>query len=172
MLLPPQSLSGNHDLASFDCGVESLNGWLVQHARQANASGSARTFVVEDSSSGSVVGYFSLTVGQIDIIDAPPRISKGMGGFPIPVVLLARLAVDKEWQGKGLGAAMLREAVLKTLSLAENVGVRAMLVHPLDEVAEAFYMKYGFVKSPVREKQLLLLLKDARKTFAANERLN
>nr|WP_277424698.1 GNAT family N-acetyltransferase [Desulfovibrio sp. ZJ369] len=171
MLLLPQPLSSSHDLTSFDCGVESLNGWLVQYARHANASGSARTFVVENSNTGSVVGYFSLTVGQIDIIDAPPRISKGMGGFPIPVVLLARLAVDKEWQGKGLGAAMLREAVLKTLNLAENVGVRAMLVHPLDEIAEAFYMKYGFVKSPAREKQLLLLLKDARKTFAANERL-
>lgn len=166
MLLRPQRLNASHNLLEFDCGEDSLNVWLVNHARQADSSGSARTFVVLDSDTNSVAGYFSLTVGQIDVVDAPERVSRGMGRFPIPVVLLARLAVDTKWQSKGLGSAMLREAVLKTLALSENVGVRAMLVHPLDEKAEAFYMKYGFIKSPVREKQLLLLLKDARKTFS------
>lgn len=166
MLLRPQRLNASHNLLEFDCGEDSLNVWLVNHARQADSSGSARTFVVLDSDTNSVAGYFSLTVGQIDVVDAPERVSRGMGRFPIPVVLLARLAVDTKWQSKGLGSAMLREAVLKTLALSENVGVRAMLVHPLDEKAESFYMKYGFIKSPVREKQLLLLLKDARKTFS------
>ena len=166
MLLRPQRLNASHNLLEFDCGEDSLNVWLVNHARQADSSGSARTFVVLDSDTNSVAGYFSLTVGQIDVVDAPERVSRGMGRFPIPVVLLARLAVNTKWQSKGLGSAMLREAVLKTLALSENVGVRAMLVHPLDEKAEAFYMKYGFIKSPVREKQLLLLLKDARKTFS------
>lgn len=166
MLLRPQRLNASHDLLEFDCGEDSLNVWLVNHARQADSSGSARTFVILDSDTNSVAGYFSLTVGQIDVVDAPERVARGMGRFPIPVVLLARLAVDTKWQSKGLGSAMLREAVLKTLALSENVGVRAMLVHPLDEKAESFYMKYGFIKSPVREKQLLLLLKDARKTFS------
>ena len=166
MLLRPQRLNASHDLSGFDCGEDSLNLWLVNHARQADTSGSARTFVVLESETSSVVGYFSLTVGQIDVVDAPARVAAGMGRFPIPVVLVARLAVDTKWQSKGLGRSMLREAVLKTLALSENVGVRAMLVHPLNEEAEAFYMKYGFVKSPVREKQLLLLLKDARKTFS------
>lgn len=166
MLLRPQRLNASHDLLEFDCGEDSLNVWLVNHARQADSSGSARTFVILDSDTNSVAGYFSLTVGQIDVVDAPERVARGMGRFPIPVVLLARLAVDTKWQSKGLGSAMLREAVLKTLALSENVGVRAMLVHPLDEKAESFYMKYGFIKSPVREKQFLLLLKDARKTFS------
>lgn len=166
MLLRPQRLNASHDLLEFDCGEDSLNVWLVNHARQADSSGSARTFVILDSDTNSVAGYFSLTVGQIDVVDAPERVARGMGRSPIPVVLLARLAVDTKWQSKGLGSAMLREAVLKTLALSENVGVRAMLVHPLDEKAESFYMKYGFIKSPVREKQLLLLLKDARKTFS------
>ena len=165
MLHAPQRINASHDLSDFDCGEASLNDWLIDHARQADSSGSARTFVVLDSGTNSVAGYFSLTVGQIDVVDAPARVAMGMGRFPIPVVLLARLAVDRKWQSKGLGRAMLREAVLKTLALSENVGVRAMLVHPLNETAEAFYMKYGFIKSPVREKQLLLLLKDARKTF-------
>ena len=165
MLLRPQTLSSAHDLSAFDCGEANLNEWLKKHAKQANTSGSARTFVVSDSDTHAVAGYFSLTVGQIDIMDAPARVAAGMGRFPIPVVLLARLAVDGKWQSQGLGGAMLREAVLKTLALSEHVGVRAMLVHPLNERAEAFYMKYGFIKSPVREKQLLLLLKDARKAF-------
>lgn len=166
MLLSPRHLTVSHKVSAFDCGVDSLNNWLIYHALQADSAGSARTFVVSQSSR-VVVGYFSLTAGQIDILEAPVRVAKGMGRFPIPVILLARLAVDKEWQGKGLGSAMLREAVIKTLSLAEEVGIRAMLVHPLNEDAERFYKRYGFVPSPAREKQLLLLLKDARKTFAA-----
>lgn len=165
MFLKPAHLGTEHILAGFDCGVESLNLWLIRNALQADRGGSARTFVVQNSETGTVAGYFSLTVGQVDISEAPERFSRGLGRYPIPVVLLARLAVDLRFQGQGLGGAMLHDAVRRTFTLAENVGIRAMLVHPANEAAEAFYMQYGFVGSPIREQQLMLLLKDAKKTF-------
>jgi GNAT superfamily N-acetyltransferase len=145
----------------FDCGKPALNDWLLRHARQAQTSGSARTFVVTDGD--RVAGYFSLTVGQIDILDAPERIRKGMGQYPIPVVILARLAVDRAYQGQGIGVGMLQDAIRRTLVIAEQAGIRAMLTHPLDEGASRFYQRFGFIASPLREQQLLLLLKDARR---------
>jgi GNAT superfamily N-acetyltransferase len=145
----------------FDCGKPALNEWLLRHARQAQTSGSARTFVVTDGD--RVAGYFSLTVGQIDILDAPELIQKGMGQYPIPVVILARLAVDHAYQGQGVGVGMLQDAIRRTLVIAEQAGIRAMLTHPLDEDASRFQQRFGFIASPLREQQLLLLLKDARR---------
>ena len=160
-LRAPESLSPEHPLHAFDCGKPALNDWLLRHARQAQTSGSARTFVVTDGD--RVVGYFSLTVGQVDTLDAPERIRKGMGQYPIPVVILARLAVDRAYQGQGIGVGMLQDAIRRTLVIAEQAGIRAMLTHPLDEDAARFYQRFGFIASPLREQQLLLLLKDARR---------
>jgi len=160
-LRAPESLSPEHQLHTFDCGKPALNDWLLRHARQAQTSGSARTFVVTDGD--RVAGYFSLTVGQIDTLDAPERIRKGMGHYPIPVVILARLAVDRAYQGQGIGVGMLQDAIRRTLVIAEQAGIRAMLTHPLDEDAAQFYQRFGFIASPLREQQLLLLLKDARR---------
>jgi len=160
-LLAPAMLAGHHVLDGFDCGRSGLDDWLIRRARQAQASGSAKTFVV--TGDGQVAGYYSLTVGQVDTIDAPERIRKGMGRYPIPVVVLARLAVDRRWQGVGIGAGMLRDAIRRTFLIAENAGIRALLTHPLDAEAEAFYRRFGFEHSPLRERQLLLLLKDARR---------
>lgn len=159
-LRAPEPLGPEHPLNSFDCGKPALNDWLLRHARQAQTGGSARTFVVTDVD--RVVGYFSLTVGQVDILDAPERIRKGMGHYPIPVVILARLAVDRAYQGQGIGVGMLQDAIRRTLAIAEQAGIRAMLTHPLDEAAARFYQRFGFIPSPLREQQLLLLLKDAR----------
>lgn len=156
----PDSLEARHRLESFDCGKPALNEWLLRHARQAQGSGSAKTFVVADDD--RVVGYFSLTVGQVDTLEAPERIRKGMGQYPIPVVILARLAVSIQDQGKGIGFGMLRDAIRRTLLIAEQAGIRAMLTHPLDEEASSFYTRFGFIASPLSEQQLLLLLKDAR----------
>jgi len=156
-----ESLGAQHQLESFDCGKPTLNEWLVRHARQAQGSGSAKTFVVADND--RVTGYFSLTVGQVDTLDAPERIRKGMGQYPIPVVILARLAVSKQDQGQGIGAASLQDAIRRTLVIAEQAGIRAMLTHPIDEDAARFYTRFGFIASPLREQQLLLLLKDARR---------
>ena len=110
-----------------------------------------------------VAGYFNLAVGQLDSLEAPERIRKGMGQYPIPVVLLPRLAVDCAYQGHGVGVGMLQDAIRRTLLIAEQAGIRAMLTHPIDADADAFYQRFGFVPSPVREGQLLLLLKDARR---------
>jgi GNAT superfamily N-acetyltransferase len=150
-LAAPAPLRADHLLEDFDCGKASLDDWLVRHARQAQASGSAKTFVVADGR--RVAGYFSLAVGQVDSVEAPERIRKGMGQYPIPVVLLARLAVDHAYQGQGIGVGMLQDAIRRTLLIAEQAGIRAMLTHPIDADAGAFYRRFGFVSSPVREGQ-------------------
>jgi predicted N-acetyltransferase YhbS len=162
-LRSPEPLDTQHHLDSFDCGKPALNEWLLRHARQAQGSGSAKTFVVTDDN--RVVGYFSLTVGQVDTLEAPDRIRKGMGQYPIPVVVLARLAVSIQDQGKGIGIGMLQDAIHRTLLIAEQAGIRAMLTHPIDEEASRFYKRFGFVTSPLSDQQLLLLLKDARHLF-------
>lgn len=160
-LSAPLPLDTNHLLEGFDCGRSTLNDWLLRYARQAQGSGSARTFVVCDGN--RVAGYFSLTVGQIDTLEAPDRVRRGMGQYPIPVVILARLAVDTAYQGRGLGLGMLQDAIRRTLAIAEQAGIRALLTHPIDAEAEAFYRRFGFEATPVRERQLILLLKDARR---------
>ena len=110
-----------------------------------------------------VAGYFSLTVGQVDTLDAPERIRKGMGQYPVPVVILARLAVSRQDQGRGMGFGLLQDAIRRTMLIAEQAGIRAMLTHPIDEEAAKSYTRFGFIESPLREQQLLLLLKDARR---------
>lgn len=162
-LAAPVPLSADHLVEDFDCGKASLDDWLVRYSRQAQTSGSARTFVVADGR--RVAGYFSLAAGQVDSVEAPERIRKGMGQYPIPVVLLARLAVDRAYQGQGIGVGMLQDAIRRTLLVAEQAGIRAMLTHPIDPDAEAFYRRFGFAPSPVRQGQLLLLLKDARRVL-------
>lgn len=162
-LLAPAPLAAQHRLEGFDCGKPALNDWLLRHARQAQGSGSAKTFVVAADGDDRVGSYFSLTVGQVDTLEAPERIRKGMGQYPVPVVILARLAVSREHQGLGIGIGMLQDAIRRTLVIAEQAGVRAMLTHPIDEDAARFYSRFGFIASPLREQQLLLLLKDARR---------
>ena len=156
----PEPLGASHLLGSFDCGKPGLNDWLTRHARQAQGSGSAKTFVVADGD--RIVGYYCLTVGQIDTLDAPERFRQGMGQYPIPVVILARLAVSIADQGRGIGSGLLRDAIRRSTLIAEHAGIRAMLTHPIDEEAAKFYTHFGFVASPAGEQQLLLLLKDAR----------
>ena len=157
----PELLGAQHRLEGFDCGKPALNDWLLRHARQAQGSGSAKTFVVADDD--RVAGYFSLTVGQVDTLEAPERIRKGMGQYPVPVVILARLAVSTQDQGCGIGFGMLQDAIRRTLLIAEQAGIRVMLTHPIGEEAARFYTRFGFISSPLREQQLLLLRKDARR---------
>ena len=156
----PVPLDTRHQLELFDCGEPILNDWLIVHARQAQASGSAKTFIVTDDD--YVVGYYSLTVGQINALEAPERARKGMGRYPLPVVILTRLAVSREYHGRGIGRGLLQDAIRRTLAIAEQAGVRAMLTHPLPG-AVGFYERFGFIPSPLKENQLLLLLKEAIK---------
>jgi len=160
-LRAPTPLDVGHALERFDCGKPALNDWLHRHARQAQSSGSARTFVVADDD--RVVAYYSLTVGQVDVLDAPQRVRKGMGQYPVPVVILARMAVALADQGRGIGAGLLQDAIRRALAISQQAGIRALLTHPLDDEAAGFYQRFGFVPSPLRTQQWLLLLKDARK---------
>jgi GNAT superfamily N-acetyltransferase len=160
-LSTPQSLHANHRLEEFDCAKPSLTDWLLRHARQAQGSGSAKTFVACDAS--RVAGYFSLTVGQIDTLEAPERIRRGMGQYPIPLVILARLAIDLDYQRQGLGFSLLQDAIRRTVAIADHAGIRALLTHPIDKEAEAFYRCFGFESTPAHDRQLILLLKDARR---------
>jgi GNAT superfamily N-acetyltransferase len=123
---------------------------------QAHGSGSARTFVVAGDT--HVLGYYSLVVGQIEPLEAPERIRKGMGQYPIPVMVLARLAVSQAAQGQCMGIGLLQDAIRRTLGVAEQVGIRALLTHPIDNDAARFYQRFGFEPSPLGQGQLLLLL--------------
>lgn len=167
-LSAPQPLDASHRLEEFDCGKPALTDWLLRHARQAQSSGSARTFVACDEE--RVAGYFSLTVGQIDTLEAPERIRRGIGGmgqYPVPLVILARLAIDLDYQRRGLGFSLLQDAISRTVVVAEQAGIRALLTHPIDAEADAFYRRFGFEPTPAHERQLILLLKDARRFVRA-----
>jgi GNAT superfamily N-acetyltransferase len=130
-------------------------------ALQAQGSGSARTFVVIDNA--SMLGCYSLVVGRVEPMDATERIRKGMGQYPIPAMLLARLAVATSAQGQGIGMGLLQDAIRRTLNVAEQAGIRALLTHPIDDEAARFYQRFGFEASPLGQGQLLLLLKDAKR---------
>ena len=158
----PEPLGAHHQVAAFDCGAPALNEFLSRHALGNHQSGTAKSYVAT-TDSHIVVGYYSLAASQVIYADAPPRLQKGAPRHPVPVVLLARLAVDRAWQGKGLGAGLLKDAIVRVLTAAEGVGVRAMFVHAKDEAAKAFYERYDFAPLPSYPMYLVLLLKDARR---------
>jgi len=165
MVSAPRPLGADDIVDGFDCGRPTLSEWLTRHARQAQASGSARTFVVIGGTAAErrVIGYYSLTVGQVDTVHVPERIRKGMGQYPIPIVLLARLAVDLQHHRQGIGAGMLKDAISRAITISEQAGVRALMTHPLDAIAAKFYVDFGFAPSPAGHEMLLLLLKDAQR---------
>jgi GNAT superfamily N-acetyltransferase len=156
-----ERLKPAHVLDQFDCGTTSLTEWLRRFARTNHQSGSARTYVAHRRDN-LVVGYHSLTAGSIARADAPERVVKGLPNQPIGVVLLARLAVDSRFHGKGLGKALLRDALERTAQAADTIGVRAMLVHAIDKTARQFYMYFNFEPSPADSLHLMLLMKDLR----------
>ena len=158
----PEALAAGHDTEEFDCGVGSLNIWLKRHAAQAAAAGSARTFVVVDAKQERVVGFHALTAAAVAHEQATARAAKGMPRHPIPAALLARLAVDVSVQGRGIGAWLLRDAMLRTLSASESVDIRVLLVHALDDDACRFCERHGFEPSPTDALNLQMLMKDLR----------
>lgn len=160
--LDPQPLGNEHRVNGFDCGVGSLDIWLIKHARAAAGAGSARTYVVVDAEQDRVVGYHALSLASIEHADATERGRKGMPQHPIPAMLLARLAVDKAVQGKGIGAFLLRDAMSRALSVAEQAGMRLLLVHARNDEARDFYEHFGFEPSPSDAMNLQLLVKDIR----------
>ncbi len=150
-----------HLVDSFDCGHEDLNRYLRRFALNNQSAGSAQTYVaIADS---RVIGYYSLAVGAVAHAEAPTRVAKGLARHPVPVMLLARLAVDYTTKGRGLGAALLHDALARTLQAADIAGIRAILVHAKDDEARRFYQHFDFDPSPTDAYHLYLLIKELRK---------
>ena len=158
----PVLLSEAHDCDGFDCGHPLLNDWLRRYALQNQRANAARTFVVCREQEHRVVGYYSLAVGAVEHAVAPARVRKGLARHPIPVMVVARLAVDIHHQGKKIGRGLLKDAVLRTLQASKIAGIRAIFVHAKNDRARGFYERFGFEASPIHPHQLMLLVKDCR----------
>lgn len=154
----PMPLSREHDRVSFDCGVEPLNEYLRKYAWQNQHKNSSRTYVATRGT--RIVGYYTLAFGSVSAEETPEDVSQGLGKYPIPIVLLARLAIDKGEKGNGLGKGLLKDAFLRTLQASEIAGLRAILVHAKDDTAKTFYEKFGFQSSPIDEHHLFLKISD------------
>jgi GNAT superfamily N-acetyltransferase len=161
----PELLDGEHELALFDCGVAALNIYLQRYALQNNLAGAARTYVATLEDGKTVVGYYSLAAGAVERGAAPERVAKGLARHPVPVVLLARLAVHRDYQNQRLGQGLLKDALVRSLAGAQAIGIRAVLVHAKDEAAARFYAKFGFQPSPTDPNHLFLLIKDIKKSL-------
>lgn len=159
-LTAPTPLTSEHDLEPFSCGVPALDNWLKQRARQNEASGASRTYVV--CAAQRVIGYHSLAAGSVLHHAATGRIRRNMPD-PVPVALLGRLAVDQQWQGRKIGPALLQDAVHRVVGAAEMIGVRALLVHAINDDAKKFYEHWGLRPSPIDPMTLMITLDEARR---------
>lgn len=162
-LTAPEGLGSDHDLSEVDSGETSLDEWLRRKALSNAESGAARTWVV-CTAKKRVVGYYALATGAVARAQAPGRVRRNMPD-PVPVMVLGRLAVHHGFQGRGLGSALLRDAILRTLQAAEIAGIRAILVHAISERARRFYEASGFIASPVDPTTLMITLSDAGKAL-------
>jgi len=161
-LKAPELLSDHHELEAFDCGAPSLDHWLKRRARGNQASGASRVYVV--CRGDIVVGYYALAAGAIERDEAPSKVRRNMPS-PVPVIVLGRLAVDQGEQGNGIGAALLKDALLRALNASQEIGAAAVLVHALNDRAKVFYLDHGFVESPVEPLVLMLRIKDIAAAF-------
>jgi GNAT superfamily N-acetyltransferase len=159
-----EKLRSDHPVEDFDCGRVELNRYLQRFALQNQQAGAAQTYV------GVVgelpVGYYCLAVGHVALEDAPERLKKGLAKHPVPIMLLARLAVDRRWQGQGVGKALLRDAMQRTMQAADIAGIRAFAVQAKDDEARRFYEHFDFIPSPTDPMHLFVLLKDVRRIIA------
>jgi GNAT superfamily N-acetyltransferase len=166
-LSPPEKLRAEHNLSEFNCGEPSLDDWLRRRALQNEKSGASRTYVV--CAGEHVAGYYALAVGAVAHAEAPGRIRRNMPD-PVPVMIIGRLAVHKDRQGRQIGPGLLRDAILRTLQAAEIAGVRAILVHAISERARKFYADCGFVPSPMDPMTLMITVAEAVKAFVDKDR--
>lgn len=166
VLSAPEKLRANHDLSQFDSGEPSLDDWLRRRALHNEESGASRTYVL--CAGQQVVGYYALAVGAVTHAEAPGRVRRNMPD-PVPVMIVGRLAVHKDFQGKRIGPALLRDAVLRTLQAADIAGVRAILVHAISERARHFYEDCGFTASPMDPMTLMITVTEAVKAFVGKD---
>jgi GNAT superfamily N-acetyltransferase len=162
-LRPPELLAEHHRLESFSCGEDSLDDWLRRRARANQASGASRTYVVCENE--IAIGYYVLASGAVTVDSAPGRFRRNMPS-PIPVAVLARLAVDRTWQGKGVGRALFRDAAFRVAQAADVIGIRGIVVHAISDEARNFYIALGFDPSPQEPMTLMVTLKDVRAVLA------
>jgi GNAT superfamily N-acetyltransferase len=161
-----EKLRREHPIEDFDCGREELNRYLLRYAWQNQQAGASQTYV--GIADGVIAGFYTLAVGQVNHEDAPARLTKGLAKHGVPIMLLARLGVDRRWQHQGVGKALLRDAMQRTLQAAEIAGIRAFAVHAKDENARRFYEHFDFIPSPVDPMHLFVLLKDVRRIISAH----
>jgi len=157
-------LTRDHDRSTFDCGSTEQTIWLRRYALLAQEADTARVYVARRENEARIAGFYALSAGGVEPEDAPRRLAVGAGRHPIPVVILARLGVDLGDQHRGLGTALLRDALLQTASVANRVGVRALLIHAESPDAAAFYLRFdpAFERSPSDPHHLVLLMKNIR----------
>jgi GNAT superfamily N-acetyltransferase len=153
-----EKLQRAHIVENFDCGKEALNRFLIRYALQNQQAGASQTYIA--LSGDELIGYYTLVVGQVEYADAPERLTKGLARHPVPIMLLARLAIAQGWQGKGVG--LLKDAMLRTLQAAEIAGIRAFAVHARDAHARAFYERFDLIPSSADLYHLFILLTDVR----------
>ena len=158
----PEKLTAAHDLSHFECGEPALDDWLKRRALQNEKSGASRTYVL--CAGRQVVGYYALAGGAVTHVSAPGRIKRNMPD-PVPVMVIGRFAIDVKFQGRGIGPALLKDAILRTVQAAEIAGIRAVLVHAISERAKRFYEKWGFIASPVDPMTLMVTVKEAAKVL-------
>lgn len=173
-LSAPARLDGTHDLDGFECGVPALDDWLKRRARNNAAQGATHTYVVTDAAlpptmtaTPPVIAYYALAAGAVAVAAAPGRVRRNMPD-PIPVIVLGRLAIDRRYQGHGLGRALFRDAGLRVLAAADIIGVRALLVDAISDDAKAFYLALGMQVSPLAPMTLMVALADLRIAVAGS----
>lgn len=153
-------LEKSHKKELFDCRNEALNIFLKQYALQNSKNNASRTYVSICRDTGRVAGYYTLTYGSISHSEATETVKKRMPNYPIPVMILARLAVSREYKNLGVGKSLLKDALLRTLQASSIAGLKAIIAHAKDEDARNFYLKYGFEKSVLDEYHLMLPIQD------------
>lgn len=163
LLSAPEKLTPAHDLSHFESGEPELDDWLKRRALRNEASGASRTYLIRAGQ--QVVGYYALAAGAVAHVHASGRVRRNMPD-PVPVMVIGRLAIDTKYQGRSIGSALLRDAVLRTLQAAEIAGIRAVLVHAISERARHFYQRSGFIPSPIDPMTLMISLADAADLLA------
>ncbi len=159
-----EKLRSDYAVDGFDCDNEELNRFLARYALSSQRASSSQTYV--GLADISIVGFYTLTVGQVDFDNSPQRLTKGLAHHPVPIMLLARLAVSNNWQKRGIGAGLLKDAMRRTMQAADIAGIRALAVNAKDEAAQQFYTHFDFIPSPTDPYHLFLLLKDLRRIIA------
>lgn len=161
----PHSLDNKHNFSNFDCGNSTLNDWLKKRALKNEAAGASRTFVVTNKTN-YIIGYYCLSTGAIEHSSSPKKVKRNMPD-PIPIMILGRLAVDVQYQNKSIGKGLLKDAILRTIKVSQQTGIRALLVHALSEEAKQFYIQHGFYESPTNNMTLMITIKEAVKVVVS-----